>query len=84
MAKGKSSSGKNYTSKGERKSSMGNRNTDPGQRLLNQLKALKKGRDVVYTTDVLDKNTGKVKMVSTRVSGKDWLKRRAGEKQVAE
>ena len=84
MAKGKSSSGKNYTSKGERKSSMSNRNTDPGQRLLNQLKALKKGRDVVYTTDVLDKNTGKVKMVSTRVSGKDWLKRRAGEKQVAE
>jgi len=44
---GKKASGKHYTSKGERKSSISTRVSDPGQRLLNQLRALNKGKNVV-------------------------------------
>ena len=75
----KKSSGKHYTSKGERISSMGNKNTDPGQRLLNQLRALKKGRDVIITLPEKAVNAeGKqiTKMVKTKINGKEWVKKR--------
>ncbi len=86
---GKKASGKHYTSKGERKSSISTKNTDPGQRLLNQLKALNKGKNVIITLPETSKtlnNKGEpvVKMIKTKVDGKAWLKRRQGEKVAAE
>lgn len=49
MAKGKSSSGKQYVSKGERRSSMRTRQSDPGTRLINQQKAWSEGKNVMLT-----------------------------------
>lgn len=77
----KKSSGKHYTSKGERASSISTKNTDAGQRLLNQLKALNKGRNVVITLPEKAVNAeGKqfIKMVKTKIDGKAWLKKRLG------
>jgi hypothetical protein len=71
MAKGKKGgSGVKYVSKGERKSSISTRNTDAGQRLLNQLDALKKGKNVVI----------KVPGLKQEIDGKEWLARRRGVK----
>jgi len=88
---GKKASGKHYTSKGERISSIGTKNTDPGQRLLNQLRALNKGKNVVITLPETSKTLNKegkpvTKMVKTKVNGKEWLKKRMGssEKVTAE
>ena len=73
---GSKATGKHYTSKGERRSSMRTRVNDPGQRLLNQIKALKKGRDVVLSLPNVDKD-GKVHPNTIiRVDGREWLKRR--------
>jgi hypothetical protein len=79
----KKSSGKHYTSKGERVSSISTKNTDPGQRLLNQLKALNKGKNVVITLPENTKTLNKkgepmIKMVKTKIDGKLWLKKRQG------
>ena len=88
---GKKSSGKHYTSKGERVSSISTKNTDPGQRLLNQLKALKRGKNVVITLPVATQFQNKdgkriTIMTKTKINGKEWLKRRQGpvEKVTAE
>ena len=71
MAKGKKGgSGVKYTSKGERKSSISTRNTDPAVRLLNQLNALQKGKNVVI----------KVPGLEQKINGKEWLARRQGVK----
>lgn len=78
MGKGKKSSGKHYTSKGERRSSISTKNKDPGQRLLNQMKALEKGKDVVFTIANPNKNETNKPFIKVRVSGREWLKR--GEK----
>lgn len=80
---GKKASGKHYTSKGERKSSISTRNTDPGQRLLNQLRALNEGKNVNITlpfTSQFQNKDGKpiTIMVKTKVNGKEWLKKRMG------
>jgi len=75
MAKGKGGSGKTYTSKGERRSSMKTPNRDPGQRILNQMKALDKGKDVVFTMPNPNKEQTNRKFIKVRVSGRDWLKR---------
>lgn len=80
---GKKASGKHYTSKGERKSSISTKNTDPGQRLLNQLKALNKGKNVVISLPEVQKvynkdGTPRVVMVKTKINGKEWLKKRQG------
>lgn len=64
----KKASGKHYTSKGERQSSISTKNTDPGQRLLNQINALKRGKNVVMT--VGDKKV--------KINGKEWLAKRQG------
>lgn len=75
MAKGKKSSGKTYVSKGERRSSISTKNKDPGQRLLNQMAALKKGKNVVFSLSNVDKD-GKVHPNTIiKVSGKDYLNR---------
>jgi hypothetical protein len=75
MAKGKGGSGNSYTSKGERRSSMKTPNRDPGQRILNQMKALDKGKDVVFTMPNPNKEQTNRKFIKVRVSGRDWLKR---------
>ena len=85
---GKKASGKHYTSKGERRSSISTRNTDPGQRLLNQLKALNKGRNVVITlpekTSFQNKDGKPITiMTKTKINGKDWLKKRQGSPEKA-
>jgi hypothetical protein len=79
----KKSSGKTYTSKGERISSISTKNTDAGQRLLNQVRALNKGKDVVITLPETTKKIDKhgqtiVKMVKTKIDGKAWVKKRQG------
>ena len=93
MAKGKGGSGKHYTSKGERASSIKTATRDPGERLLNQLRALKKGRNVNITLPETVKTTNhngdlitKTRMVTTKINGKEWLKKRSGpvEKASAE
>lgn len=70
MGKGKKASGKHYTSKGERRSSISTKNTDPAQRMLNQLHALMKGKNVVMTLG------GK----KQKIDGKKWLAKRQGIK----
>jgi hypothetical protein len=67
------SSGKKYTSKGERQSSLKTPNTDGGQRLINQINALKKGKNVVWSLPKVSKD-GKV-LPSTRiaVNGKEYI-----------
>ena len=80
---GKKASGKHYTSKGERTSSISTKNTDPGQRLLNQIRALNKGKNVVITLPETSKTLNKegkpvTKMVKTKINGKEWLKKRTG------
>ena len=79
MGKGKKSSGKNYTSKGERRSSISTKNRDPGQRLLNQMAALEKGKDVVFTIPNPNKNETNKPFIRQRVSGKAFLARRMGK-----
>lgn len=73
MAKGKGGSGKTYTSKGERRSSIKTRINDPGQRMLNQIKALQQGKNVVWSLPNVSKD-GKV-LPATRiaVNGKEYL-----------
>jgi hypothetical protein len=78
MAKGKKASGKHYTSKGERRSSISTKNRDPGIRLLNQMAALAKGKDVVFTIENPNKNETNKRFIKQRVSGKEFLKNRAG------
>lgn len=57
---GKKASGKHYTSKGERISSMKTATRNPSDRVMNQLKAWLKGKNVVLTIENPNKNeTGK-------------------------
>ena len=76
------------TSKGERKSSIGHKNTDQGIRLLNQLKALEKGKNVIMKLPSLVEKNGKQQPATIlKVNGRDWLKRRessSGKKESAE
>lgn len=44
-----------YTSKGQRRSSIGVKNRDPAQRVLNQLDAWRKGKNVVLTMETKDR-----------------------------
>lgn len=73
MGKKKHSSG--HVSKGERRSSISTKNRDPGQRLLNQMAALEKGKDVVFTVANPNKNETDKPFIRKKVSGRDWLKR---------
>lgn len=72
MAKGKGS-GKSSTSKGERKSSMKTAVKDPGQRMLNQIKALKQGKNVVWDMPVLDKEGKIVSYTKVKQNGKEYV-----------
>lgn len=74
MGKGKKASGKTYTSKGERRSSMKTPNRDPGQRMLNKMAALAKGKDVYMTIANPNKNETNKRFIRVKVSGKEYLK----------
>ena len=75
MAKGKKASGKTYTSKGERRSSISTRINDTGQKMLNQINALRKGKNVVWSLPNVGKD-GKVHPNTIiKVNGKEYLKR---------
>lgn len=66
---GKKSSGKTYTSKGERISSMSTSTRNPAERALNQLKAWREGRNVVMTIDNPNKNETNKRFI--RVNARD-------------
>jgi DNA-binding transcriptional regulator WhiA len=51
MARGKKSKGKHYVSKGERSSSIKTRTNNPGDRIINQLKAYYQGKNVMVTVE---------------------------------
>lgn len=72
MAKGKGS-GKSSTSKGERKSSVKTAVKDPAQRMLNQIRALKKGKNVVWDMPNLDKQGNIVSFTKVKQSGKEYV-----------
>lgn len=72
MAKGKGS-GKYATSKGERKSSVKTAVKDPAQRMLNQIRALKKGKNVVWDMPVLDKEGKIVSYTKVKQNGKEYV-----------
>jgi hypothetical protein len=74
MGKGKSASGKTYTSKGERRSSIGYRDA-PDQRMLNKIRALNKGKDVVFTMANPNKNETNRPFIKVKMDGKLHLKR---------
>jgi hypothetical protein len=74
------SSGKTYVSKGERRSSMKTRINDPGLKLLNQIKALKKGRDVVIKLPNYDKDGKQLENTVLKIDGREWLKKRQNVK----
>ena len=88
MAKGKGGSGKSSTSKGERKSSMKTAVKDRGQRMLNQIRALKKGKNVVWDMPVLDKEGKIVTYTKVKQNGKEYVNNlknmNKGQKEVAE
>lgn len=65
-------------SKGERRSSMSTKSRDPGQRLLNQMNALAKGKDVVFTVPNPNKEETNKQFISVRSSGRNFLKRTSG------
>lgn len=79
MAKGKKSSGKNYTSKGERKSSISTKIKDPALTLLRKMDALSKGKDVWFTIDNPNKNETNKRKIRVKRSGREWLKRLEGK-----
>lgn len=79
MAKGKKSSGKNYTSKGERKSSISTKVKDPALTLLRKMDALSKGKDVWFTIDNPNKNETNKRQIRVKRNGREWLKRLEGK-----
>ena len=74
MGKKRHSTGQ--VSKGERRSSMSTKNCDPGQRLLNQMDALEKGKNVVFTMKNPNKAETNRQFIKVKVEGRQWLKRR--------
>lgn len=86
MAKGKGGSGKTYVSKGERKSSAKTPNTDGGVRLLNQINALRKGKDVVWSLPNVGKDNKMRPSTRVKVNGKEYLNQmknmQKGQKEV--
>jgi hypothetical protein len=84
MAKGKKSSGKHYTSKGERRNSYGVKERNPCQRMLNKMAALNKGKDVVFTIENPNKNETNKRFIRVRVSGREFIKNRTRGYQMKE
>lgn len=78
MAKGKKSKGKNYVSKGIVGVRKFPKDRTPAARLINQLRALEKGRDVVVTIPNPNPHETAKRFIKQRISGREFLKRRQG------
>lgn len=63
-----SKSGMDASKQGGHRSSMRTRRSDPAQRLINQMKALAKGKDIVVTTENPNKSETNKRFIKTRVS----------------
>jgi hypothetical protein len=63
---GKKSSGKHYTSKGERKSSISTASTDPGFKLINMQKAWMNGSNPWFTMENPNKNETNKRFIRVR------------------
>jgi len=81
MGKGKRASGKTYSSKGERRSV--NKKISNAvradyvkslDRVLNQQRALAKGKDIVMTIANPNKEQTNQRFIKVKVSGRDYLK----------
>lgn len=86
MGKGKRASGKHYTSKGERKvvnqkvsNAIRSEYLTSNERLVNQMRALHKGKDVVFTIPNPNKEETNKRFVKVKVSGRQFLKRMEGK-----
>ena len=86
MAKGKRSSGKNYTSKGERpnvarwlKKAMRKDYMQSMERIINQAAAHNKGKKTVITMANPNKNETNKRFIKVRVSGKEFVAKRLGK-----
>jgi hypothetical protein len=84
MAKGKKSSGKSYTSKGERRNCYGVKERDPCTRVLNKMDALRKGKDVVFTIENPNRGETNKPFIKVRISGRDFVKNRTRGYQMKE
>jgi hypothetical protein len=81
MGKGKRASGKHYTSKGERRSvnkkisnAVRSDYMQSQDRVLNQQRALAKGRDIVMTIANPNKEETNKRFIRVKVSGRDYVK----------
>lgn len=79
MAKGKKSSGKNYTSKGERRSSISTRTNNPSDKMMNKMAALAQGKDVWMTLPNPNKTQTNKPFIRQKISGKQFVDRRMGK-----
>jgi hypothetical protein len=69
----KTTASKGAASKGERRSSARTKNTNPGQKMLNKINALQKGKDVVWSLPVVSKD-GKVRPNKIiKANGKEYI-----------
>jgi hypothetical protein len=67
------------TSKGTGRSSISTKQSNPAIRLLNQLRALEKGKNVkMVLPNPVEKNGKQQPPTILKVNGRDWLKRREG------
>jgi len=72
----KKSSGKTYTSKGERRSSMKTSSSwTPAERILFKMDALSKGKDVYFTFPNPNKNETNRQFIRQKGSGRDFIKK---------
>ena len=73
---------KKYTSRGQRISSMKTAGwgVTPADTMLRKVNALIKGKDVVYTIENPNKNETNKRFIKVRVSGKEFIRRRAEAK----
>lgn len=81
MGKGKKASGKNYTSKGEHRNvnkkitnAMRSDYMKSYDRVLNQIKALQQGKDIVMTIENPNKEQTNKRFIKVKVSGRDYVK----------
>lgn len=54
-----------------------------GERIMNQLRALKKGKDIVMTIENPNKEDSSRRFIKVRVSGKDYVARMKDQKKAA-
>lgn len=82
MGKGKKASGKHYTSKGQVptvnkkvKNAIRSEYLQSQDRLINQMRALHKGKDVVMTIENPNKTETNKRFIKVKVDGRAFLKR---------